>query len=78
MRRTTKDRWRRFGLGMIDAAINSAATSISVIIVDPVDFNLLQGGAWNLGALALVSAILGIAMYLKNNRLPGVEEEYYT
>ena len=66
--------WHQFGLGLVDAAISSVANSVAVVIVDPINFNLLQGGAAKLGMVALASALIGMAMYLKNHRLPGVEE----
>lgn len=67
--------WRRFGLSLIDAAINSAASGATVIIVDPVDFNPMGGGLGKLLSVMGVSALFGIFMYLKAHRLPGVEEE---
>lgn len=66
--------WKRFGLGLVDAAINSAASSAVVVIVDPSDFNL-QDGFSNLVKVFVAGAVLGALMWLKNHRLPGVEED---
>lgn len=66
--------WKRFGLSLIDAGVNSAASGFTVIVVDPADFNL-QGGLAKLGSVMAVSFLFGIFMYLKSHRLPGVEEE---
>lgn len=66
--------WKKWLLGLIGACVNSAASSVTVIIVDPVQFNLFQGGAKKLGIVALVSFIFGGALYLKQSPLP-VEEK---
>lgn len=55
--------------GLISAVIGGAANSITVMIVDPVAFNL-QDGAGKLGTVALISALLALAMYLKQSPLP--------
>lgn len=64
--------WRQWLRGLIGAVVNSAANSITVVIVDPINFNL-QNGAGKLGTVALVSAVVGAALYLKEHPLP--EEE---
>ena len=65
--------WRKFGLSLIDAGINSAASGFTVIVVDPVDFNL-GDGLGKLGSVMVVSFLFGIFMFLKSHRLPGVED----
>lgn len=65
--------WRKFGLSLIDSGINSAANSFTVIVVDPIDFNLSEG-LGKLLAVAAVSFVFGIFMFLKSHRLPGVED----
>lgn len=65
--------WRKFGLSLIDAGINSAASGFTVIVVDPSDFNL-GAGLPKLGSVMLVSFLFGSFMYIKSHRLPGVEE----
>ena len=65
--------WPRFGLSLIDAGINSAANGVTVIVVDPVDFNLTSG-IYKLGSVVSVSFIFGVFLYLKTHRLPGVED----
>lgn len=64
--------WRQYLVGLLDAALNSAASSAVVLFVDPSDFNFGAG----FGKLATVfgaGAVVGALMWLKNRRLPGVE-----
>lgn len=56
--------------GLIGAAINSAASAVTVVIVDPVAFNPLQGGTLKLLSVMAVSAIFGGALFLKQHPLP--------
>jgi hypothetical protein len=61
----------RFWLkGLLSAAISAAANSVAVVIVDPQDFNLFQGGATKLGAVALVFALVAAAGFLAKHPLP--------
>lgn len=62
--------WRQWLLGLVGACINSAASSITVVMVDPVQFNIFQGGLKKLGTVALVSFLFGGALYLKQSPLP--------
>ena len=66
--------WRKFCLGLIDAAINSAASSTVVIFVDPSDFNF-GAGLPKLATVFAAGAIVGGLMWLKNHRLPGVSDD---
>jgi len=61
--------WKVWLKGLVSAAIGAAANSITVMIVDPVNFNLAQNAS-KVGWVALVSAIIAIAMYLKTSPLP--------
>lgn len=63
--------WRNWLRGLIGAFIQAAATSISTIVVAPSTFNL-QEGLGNVGAVALVSGIVGAALFLQKKPLPGV------
>lgn len=65
--------WKTWARGLIGACINGAASSITVVIVDPVQFNIFQGGFRKLGIVCLVSAVFGAALFLKQNPLPGTE-----
>jgi hypothetical protein len=65
-------RWHRYelkrvGRGAIGAAINTAVNSIVLVIADPTTFNLFNGGAMKLAQVAVVSALLGAALYLKEH-----------
>jgi len=61
--------WRTWLHGLLGAFIQSGATAISVMAIDPSKFNLNEGLA-NLGKLALVSGIIGAALYLKSSPVP--------
>lgn len=66
--------WQNWFKGLISAIIGGAANAITVMIVDPVAFNL-QEGAGKLGTVALVSALVAAAMYLKQSPLPSEKEK---
>lgn len=61
---------RRWGVGILGAAISGAANGVTVMIVDPLRFNLFDGGARNLASVVIVSALVGAALYLKQHDLP--------
>jgi hypothetical protein len=60
--------------GIAAAGIGGAATSVSMIAIDPQQFNLGEGLPM-LGKVALVSAIVNVAMYLKQSPVPPAEEK---
>lgn len=62
--------WKLWGRGFVAAVISAIANSVTVIIVDPTKFNLFQGGASELGQVALVAAVVGAALYLKEHPDP--------
>ena len=63
--------WRLWLKGLIAAVISSASNSICVLIADPQHFIPgTVGGFRNLGVVALVSAIVGAALYLKQSPVP--------
>jgi hypothetical protein len=64
---TTTEQWLK---GILAAAIGSAANAVTLIIIDPLQFNLFQGGAAKLGMACTVSAIVAVAMYLKQQPVP--------
>ena len=65
--------WKVWLSGLIAATITGGANAISVMIVDPVAFNL-QDEMGKVLTVALVSAIIGAAAYLKQSPLPGVDQ----
>lgn len=66
--------WKIWIKGLVAAVVSSAANSISVLIADPKHFNPgAAGGFRNLGVVALVSAIVGGALYLKQSPVPSDE-----
>ncbi|MGH9325431.1 MAG: hypothetical protein ACRD2B_01880 [Terriglobia bacterium] len=63
--------WKMWLKGLFAAIVSSAANSISVLIADPSHFSPTQSGGFrNLGIVALVSAIVGAALYLKQSPVP--------
>jgi hypothetical protein len=62
--------WKLWGRGLIAAVIAAIGNSIAVVIVDPATFNLFQGGAAKLGQVALVFALMGAGLYLKEHPDP--------
>lgn len=67
-------KWNKWTKGLISAIIGGAANSVTVMIVDPLAFNM-QEGFGKLGMVALVSAIVAAAMYLKQSPLPSGSKE---
>jgi hypothetical protein len=60
--------------GLFSALIGGAATAVSMIVVDPMTYNLHDG--WRkLIEVALVSGIMSAAFYLKQSPLPKDEDE---
>ena len=64
--------WRTWLHGLLGAFIQSGATAVSVMVIDPQKFNLNEGLA-NIGKLMLVSGIIGAALYLKSSPVPPEE-----
>lgn len=62
--------WDNWLKGIVAGLVGGASNAVTLIIVDPLHYNLLQGGAKDLGMVALVSAIVGAALYLKTHPLP--------
>lgn len=58
--------------GLIAAVIGGAANALTMVIVDPLNFNLGEGAS-NLLTVAATSAIVAAAMYLKQSPLPNTE-----
>lgn len=62
--------WKLWGRGLLAAVISGAAGAVGLIIIDPLHFNLLQGGAMELLEGAAVFALIGMANYLKEHPDP--------
>lgn len=61
---------RKWINGLVGAVISGAANGITVMIVDPLKFNLFQGGAVALASVVLASGIVGAGLYLKTHQYP--------
>lgn len=66
--------WETWAHGLGSAFIGGSATAITVIIVDPLQFNI-HAGLKNLLTAALVSGVVNAAFYLKKSPLPGDNNE---
>ena len=62
--------WKTWLHSLIAAAIGGAATAISTMIVAPDQFNL-QDGWQKLLTVAVVSALVNVAAFLKQSPIPG-------
>lgn len=65
--------WKKWGRGLLGAAINTAVTSVSLVAIDPVAFNL-HDGLLKLGKAAVVSGLIGAILYLKQHPTPWYEQ----
>ena len=70
----SQQRTRVWLRGLVGAAINSAASTVTVVIVDPLGFSPANGGLSKLATVAGVSAAFGAALYLKQHPLPCEDE----
>jgi hypothetical protein len=66
--------WKLWLKGLASAAIGGASNAVTMMVVDPINFNL-QDGIGKLGSVAAVSALVSAAMYLKKSPVPGDKEE---
>jgi hypothetical protein len=62
--------WQNWARGLAGAAINSAASAVTIVIVDPKDFDPTNGGIGRLLTVMGTAAIVGAALYLKQHPLP--------
>lgn len=62
--------WKNWSRGAVGAAINSAVSSLALIVVDPSDFNFEAAGLVKLAKMAIVSGLLGAILWMKNHENP--------
>jgi hypothetical protein len=58
--------------GLVAAIVGGAANAITVIVVDPINFNLAEGFG-KVGQVAIVGALIAAAAYLKQSPIPEVK-----
>lgn len=58
--------------GLVSAIIGGAATSVTLMITNPIDFNI-DTGLKKLLSVMVVSAIVSAAMYLKQSPIPNAD-----
>lgn len=61
--------WRAWAKGLLAAFISGGSSAIANIAVDPNDFNF-DAGLVKLCKVALVSALIGAGLYLKQSPVP--------
>lgn len=67
--------WRTWLRGLGAAVIGGAANAITLLIVDPVEFNF-EAGLGRVWKVAITSAVLSAAFYLKQSPIPpAIEKE---
>ena len=59
--------------GLIAAAVGAGSNAITVMVVEPQHFNV-DDGLTNVVKVALVSAVVGAALYLKQHPVPEDED----
>lgn len=56
--------------GLLSAIIGGAANAVTLVIVDPQNFNLYEGKT-QLGMICIIQGLVSAALYLKQSPLPG-------
>lgn len=65
-------RWDTWAQGLMGAFIGGAANAVTVMVVDPVAFNL--GDGWKkLATVTFLMALVSAALYLKQHPVPDAE-----
>lgn len=60
--------------GAVASAVSAAANTVTLVVIDPLKFNL-QDGWRNLLTAVVVSALVGLALYMKTHPLPDPEKD---
>lgn len=66
---------RRWGRGLLGAAINSATGAGALVIVDPADFDPFGPGLIKLLKVSIALAIAGAYLYLRQHPIPLEDEQ---
>jgi hypothetical protein len=61
--------------GLLNAVITGGLSSVPIVIIDPEDFNPLQGGLGKLAMAASATALLALWMYMKDHPIPDPEKD---
>lgn len=67
--------WRVYWHGLAAAMLNGIGNSAVVVMVDPLQFNLFQGGFMKLTVVAAASAAFAFFTYLKEHPLPDPKKD---
>ncbi len=68
------EKWKIWGKGLLSAVIGGAVSAVPLVVIEPVTFNLFQGGAKRLATVMATTALVAVAMYMKKSPLPGLKE----
>jgi hypothetical protein len=66
----SRETLRRWWIGAIGAAINSAAGAGALIIVDPLEFDPFGPGLMKLVKVSVALALVGAFLYIRQHPLP--------
>lgn len=61
--------WKLWLRGLLAAVIAGASSGVTLIAIDPLDFNL-ETGLVRIGKVALIMALVGMGLYLKKHPNP--------
>jgi len=62
--------------GLFASAVSAVGNGITVLIVDPNDFNPFGEGSWiKLGSVVMVGALIAAGSYLKSHPLPDPDKD---
>lgn len=65
--------WRNWARGLVGALIGGGANAITVMVVDPSNFNLSSTGWKKLAGFTAISSLVSAALYLKQHPVPDHE-----
>lgn len=64
--------WKNWGRGLVGAAINSSVTGLSLLALDPNDFNFDATGIAKLAKIAIVTGVAGALLWMKQHPNPWI------
>ncbi len=70
--------WKAWLHSLVAAAISSAASGVTLVIVAPDSFNFTSAGLSKLATVCGVNALVAVAGYLKQSPLPTATETVTT
>jgi hypothetical protein len=68
-------KWRVYLHGLVAAILNAVGNAGVVVLVDPVQFNLFQGGFLKLLTVTAAAMLFGFLTYIKTHPLPDPDKD---